>query len=392
MSEQIEKFIECQNGPKMEQKKGPQFFQCFNSIKKPLTGFFWAMIASITTTIGHVAQKKTTFFNEFDNSAMRFALQLLVLFIFALVTRASLVGQRVNLKLLLARGSVSVGGVIAYLAAMKLIDPSDAVSLFSCNVIFVAILSRIFMKEKFTVLHFFAFIFFVPGILFITQPSFLVTIDTQLNHTIVLESNEFALSKSKGTFYTVIGYLLVVYASLMNALATILIKRLSENKTHFSTINLYASYFGLPVSVIFMIIANQCLPSYAKDWSLVNSEPFSFVWEVIYALISAFGGVFSQVFWIISLKYDDATKIMMYRTTDLLFTFLWQYFFLNITSNMLSIVGSILLGLGMITVMGVKLFEKDEEAIRTNKQDLDTNFEKSSQKTFSLKKFLLYKF
>ena len=131
-------------------------------------------------------------------------------------------------------------------------------------------------------------------------------------------------------------------------------------------------------------------------------------------------GVFSQVFWIISLKYDDATKIMMYRTleqkknfilfslkkdlnsnfmfmnvflrTDLLFTFLWQYFFLNITSNMLSIVGSILLGLGMITVMGVKLFEKDEEAIRTNKQDLDTNFEKSSQKTFSLKKFLLYKF
>ena len=106
----------------------------------------------------------------------------------------------------------------------------------------------------------------------------------------MLESNEFALSKSKGTFYTVIGYLLVVYASLMNALATILIKRLSENKTHFSTINLYASYFGLPVSVIFMIIANQCLPSYAKDWSLVNSEPFSFVWEVIYALISAFGG------------------------------------------------------------------------------------------------------
>jgi hypothetical protein len=82
----------------------------------------------------------------------------------------------------------------------------------------------------------------------------------------------------------------------------------------------------------------------------------------------------------------------VFLRTDLLFTFLWQYFFLNITSNMLSIVGSILLGLGMITVMGVKLFEKDEEAIRTNKQDLDTNFEKSSQKTFSLKKFLLYKF
>ena len=84
-----------------------------------------------------------------------------------------LLGPKESLKLLIARGSISGIGLVCLYLSIKMIDPSDATSLFSCNVIFVSILSRIFMKEKFTILHVIALVFVVCGTLLITQPSFL---------------------------------------------------------------------------------------------------------------------------------------------------------------------------------------------------------------------------
>ena len=146
----------------------------WQSNRKAFIGFSLSMVASVFQTSSNILLRKTYFFNEFDNSTIRFVVQLLVGISIAIVTKNSLVGKRTDLKLLLGRGAISGLGLSAFYASIKLIDPSDAISLFSCNVIFVAILSRIFMKEKFTVLHLLALVFVVFGVFLITQPSFLI--------------------------------------------------------------------------------------------------------------------------------------------------------------------------------------------------------------------------
>lgn len=85
-----------------------------------------------------------------------------------------LLGERRSLKLLIARGSISGIGQVSLYLAIKMMNPADAISLFSCNIIFVAILSRIILKEKFTILHIIALLFVICGTILITQPSFLV--------------------------------------------------------------------------------------------------------------------------------------------------------------------------------------------------------------------------
>ena len=90
----------------------------------------------------------------------------------------------------------------------------------------------------------------------------------------------------------------------------------------------------------------------------------------------------AQLIWIISNKYEDASKISMYRTTDLLFTFLFQYFFLGIESNELSILGSIFIASGVLVITLMKIIEK-----RSNEK-MDNGVSKSN----CFKKLITYKF
>ena len=60
------------------------------------------------------------------------------------------------------------------------------------------------------------------------------------------------------------------------------------------------------------------------------------------------------------MKFEDASKIAMYRTTDILFTFVFQHIFLRIDSNLLSILGAVCIAIGMLIVIGFKLLDKNE--------------------------------
>ncbi len=158
----------------------------FQSFRKPLFGFIAAMVSSLLNTAANILVKKTKFFNGFDNSAVRYVFQLIILMIIAKIThfklrnqssfREFLLGPKECLKLLIARGSISGIGLVCLYLSIKMISPADATSLFSCNIIFIVILSRIFMKEKFTILHVAALIFVIFGTLLITQPSYLVNL------------------------------------------------------------------------------------------------------------------------------------------------------------------------------------------------------------------------
>ena len=65
-------------------------------------------------------------------------------------------------------------------------------------------------------------------------------------------------------------------------------------------------------------------------------------------------------------EYEDPTKVAMFRTTDLLFSFILQYFFLGIESNVFNIIGSTAITVGVLMIMGFKLIEKNYDHTKAN--------------------------
>lgn len=142
------------------------------SIKAPLYGFLFSILNSIANTLASVFLKKAVFFSAVDNGVIRFFLMIILSGSIAKYNGLQIFSSTNPNKYLLIRGVYALG-VIFYYIALRLISPSDAVSLVNTNIIFLAILSRVFLKERFSIVHVLALVLVLTGCVFITQPTFL---------------------------------------------------------------------------------------------------------------------------------------------------------------------------------------------------------------------------
>lgn len=151
---------------------------------------------------------------------------------------------------------------------------------------------------------------------------------------------------------------------------------LSNNKIHFSLPSIYVSYFGLPtglaISLVMLLTGNT-----QRDPTLFDSFP-SLAMQIFYSLMSASCGMISQIFLQISLKYEESSKIAVIDSTDLLFTYILQYFWLNIITNVYSAIGACLIMFGVFLILVNKIVEN--------------KIKKNTQEGNFLKKIFTYKF
>ncbi len=164
------------------------------------------------------------------------------------------------------------------------------------------------------------------------------------------------------------------------------------------------SYIGVPISLgisVALILAGyEVKPKeQLKDVSFLGMQ-------CLFALISALTGCIQQIAVNIAFRYDDAAKISIYRTLDLFFTFLMQYFFLNIHPNMYSIIGSVLICAGNILILGFKMIDDklvsnemqkktaETEQLVINGKEIKTELSVQPKTNFldSLKKIIFLKF
>ena len=315
-------------------------------------GFFFAFICCLTNVISNILAKKTLYFNGFEQATFRYTLQLFILMLIALYNRLDSLGAKEQRNFLITRGVVGAIGMIAWYISVKLANPSDTISIFSCHIVFTMILSRIYLKEKITIIHIIASVIIACGILFITQPSFVFPIISTQNENVTLntiDQNSTQLSWS-------IGLMMAAVSGLSYTLTSILIKQLSNQKTHFSIVNLYASYAGLPLGLVLSIAVFST--GYDREDKRRTLASTTLLNEMGLTFVSALTGVLSQIFWIISLKYEEPSKISILKTADLLFTFLLQYYLLNIEANVYSICGACLIAAGTVMVMLFKIIEQ----------------------------------
>ena len=157
-----------------------------------------------------------------------------------------------------------------------------------------------------------------------------------------------------------------IYVAIFFGIVQVTIKKLCMNNVHWSMNTLYAAYVGLPV----------CL---ALSWALywfewTDRERFvdlrkrrDLLMSVAYSFMSAALAVLGSVALNLSFVYEDATKVSIAKSCDVLISFVLQMIILNISVDVLSVCGSVAILTGTCIVLSCRLLEyKFTTATTTN--------------------------
>ena len=282
--------------------------------------------------------------------------------IIAKYKKFSLLGVKEHRKLLTLRGFFGFLGLMSLYFSVKLINPSDSTALSNTKLIILAVLARIFLKERFTTIHLFSLLLTISGIVLISQPSFLIKpfikmTDNQTFNKSVVEflsesNNNLGLSVSMRSY---IGISLALFSAFASSFVSILIKKLTNIKAHFSILIIYASYIGLPTSLLITLVLR--LTDAQK--SNRNFYDMYYIWlQIFYSVCSASCGIMGQILLTNSFKHEDVTKIFVLRSTNLFWSFFLQYIFLDIKFNIFSLTGVLLIFSAIILSILAKAVEK----------------------------------
>ena len=80
--------------------------------------------------------------------------------------------------------------------------------------------------------------------------------------------------------------------------------------------------------------------------------------DLIYSGLAASIGIFALILFCWCHKYEDVSKISIIKSVDIVFSFLFQYLFLNIKSDFFGIFGAFCILLGIFFIFISKLLKE----------------------------------
>ena len=371
-------------------------------------GVFYAVLSALIFALCNIFIRKCVYLTWSEIAFTRFTLQLVTLMPLALKKKYNICGLKKQRIMLSLRGIVGTGSMMSLYLSVTLINPSDTVALFNCFVIFVTIFARIFLKEKLTIMHLFALAITMKCVFLISQPEFLFKKQTASTHR--NESYNASLStivESKPTlahfeYLKLVGVCSALFGSLAYTAVCLITKKLAKIKAHVSVISIYMSYVGMPASLLisaaFMFTGMNKRVAFAFENIELRSILLS---DLTFALISSSLGIIGNILTNLAMQNEDASKVSILESTDLIFNFILQYLFLNIKSNLLSTIGAFFIFVGALLVMLYKIVDKRHtkklNALLVNKaltpkSCLNKKMSKTKRSGSILKNLFFYKF
>lgn len=327
-----------------------------NSIK----GFVYGFIYTILDVISYIIIKRAPTLNGFNHAAPRFVIQFMLM---------GLIMQRNHLsirppvglgKMAAVRAISGSSGVVFGYLSLKFITVADSQTLVNSSVLMCAIMGRFFLKDKITISHMVALLLTILGVVFILRPTFLFGLETNLEavfqhniteHNLNVTGALNATADGSVFFFTqsmgnIIGVTFVLMDAFLLSISHVTTRSLANSKVHYSLIAFWPCFWGFPVSVFFSIFLYFL--SFNLDAMTAN--------DVMYSLTSGVFGAASMIFCNKALECEDAAKISMIRITGVLFSMVFQYYFLGVEIDFLGVIGSILIILGTMVIILIKLF------------------------------------
>ncbi len=142
---------------------------------KNLHGLAFSLLCSLFSAFGHVLVKRSQITNGSEQTCVRYVIQGLIMALLVCLTKNSFLGAHDQRKFLVVRGFFGMVAMLCIHVSIKYITPSDAVALIHLNTVFVAVLARVTLKEKISLINVVCLMLSALGVWFIAQPSFLFT-------------------------------------------------------------------------------------------------------------------------------------------------------------------------------------------------------------------------
>ena len=323
-------------------------------------GIIYGLISALCLSTSTVLTKKANFFHGSETALLRYIIQLIIMILMGVISKNNLLGPKESRKTLIIRGICGSIAMISLNYSIKLINPSDTSALMRLNIVIIPIFARFFIKEKFGLFNFMPLVMSILGVFFIAQPSFLFKKISQLKN---FNNCSFNLTYCHGLssnedqqLQRIFGIIFGLLTAFFSAFVTVLMKKLTNKKVHFSIVIVYASYVGLPISFLISLVTFLS-DKQIHDMTLVQDLP-SILYQIGFAVMAGILGVCSQVLMNFSLKYEDSSKVSIIRATDLFYSFLFQYLILNIKPNLFSIFGACMILFATLLIILFQTFEK----------------------------------
>lgn len=358
-----------------------------------LRGIFYALLSALLISLNNILIRKCKSFSASEMALVRFVMQMSIFLPYAIFNKISIFGEKGQRLMLSVRGIAGTLGLLSMYFAVKLVNPSDALALFNTSVIFVTISARIFLKEKLTLVHLLALILTMVGICFITQPSFLFDKSVDLlmiqNRTNLTNSTLLQI-ESKNSNIKYLGYGLALFGSLSYTVVTISLKELANKKAHLSVVLLYATYYALPASFL-ISVALLVTGIDNRERTILTGTFDELKYEYLFVICGGCISVSYQILMNLAVQLEDASKVSILKSTDLLFIYLLQYYLLDIQSNFLNNLGAVFIFIGALSIMAFKIVDKKhtknqkikKEKIKLLLENGEVIFENRVRKFFS---------
>ncbi|CAL8091693.1 unnamed protein product [Orchesella dallaii] len=234
-------------------------------------------------------------------------------------------GQWKTFGFVLMRACFGAGGVVLKCYSLQYMEVADSTIIAFSSPVFVAIAAWIFLRERVGIVTFLTAIVVLVGVGVIARPPILTGEKS-------FDTNQ------------LIGTAMAISCMLLGVFTVIILRYICH--VHYAFINFVYGVVGTVGSLLLCFFVGQGkfqFPENGHDWFLAGSiAGLTFMGINLFTL---------------ALKYEQAGTFALIRTSEIVFTFLWQFIFLNIKPDQLSIIGALIVVLGVIIITGRKWIE-----------------------------------
>jgi drug/metabolite transporter (DMT)-like permease len=239
---------------------------------------------------------------------------------------------------------------LTYFGAFYFLPLSDLNTIKYTYIVWAAILSVIFLKDRFKIINGISFFFTCIGLILATKPHFFIKIFTHLFHpssTIVANTTASTITTTIATAVTAattspyyyLGIGLASVSALAKAIQMIARKQLVKTKQPYSVMNFQFTIVGLLVSIIYSIIRRFWQP-----------EPYPWKWMGTAGVFFGCVQLLTNTFAAKALKRENVQLISILGSLDIIYAVILQYIFFRQTKSWIFYVGASLIVLSAVIV------------------------------------------
>lgn len=317
--------------------------KCFACVER-FSGIFYSLFASLLFTCSNFTIKQLNI-NILDFLVIRVLAQALISFGFIMYK-----GYRPfpdsHVLLVFTRSIFAAGGSISFYIGLSILPLPDLTTIRYTQVVWTALLALVIFRERITYSTIIASILTLIGVVCVAQPTFLFSRSKAFNETVseILTQNE---------HNRVFGMFVAVGCALSISISIVLNKKLIQKNVRQSIIMLYFLLISLIGSIIIQI--------YSWQFSKSNTRKFNFKTIVLtkdfmLASIIATLQLFPMVLAQKSIKREHPSIVTVVQSSDILFAIILQNVFSSIKTDLLGLIGSVLVLTSIFIVGGHKLW------------------------------------